>query len=89
MQQEERKTWREIDERKGKYMTVEKLVMEYGYEVSPAKACERASRYATKCAKMGGKWIMADKEFSGLMHFLKMNNVTIASHEDAKSKFVS
>ena len=64
-------TFREVDIRKGEYMTFGQLVQSYGgWKWRPS--VEGAQRHAMRAAMMGGKWIMVDQEFSGLMHFLKM-----------------
>ena len=55
------KAWQVVDEKRGEYITVEKLCEKYGWAVDAEKATRCASNYALKCSKMGGKWVHYDK----------------------------
>ena len=56
----------------GQYHTFGGLVKKYGGWQWPA-AVQGAKRTALRCAALGGDWVDADDEFSGLMHFLVMD----------------
>ena len=49
--------WKEVEEEWGEYVTPEKLAIDYGFAVNPAKACRLAGNYSAKCCQLGGQWI--------------------------------
>ena len=65
------KVFKEVDSRKGKMYTFGSLVISYG-GWSWAPAIEGAKRHAIRCSLMGGKWIGVDKDFSNLVHYMKV-----------------
>ena len=52
--------YKKVDKHKGVLLTFSKIVEEYGFGHTPSLAIDRATRYCTKCAKMGGDWTMWD-----------------------------
>ena len=52
--------YKKVDKHKGVLLTFSKIVEEYGFGHNPSLAIDRATRYCTKCAKMGGDWTMWD-----------------------------
>ena len=68
--------------RTGKYYSFGSLVVSYGgWDWPPA--IKAAERHALRCAILGGDWIQTDSEFSGLVHFCKMEIEFSKVHEQA------
>lgn len=63
-------SWKDFDTRRGKYYTFGNLVRSYGGWEWPS-AVREAKKHAAKAAIMGGRWIVRDEQFSGLVHILK------------------
>ena len=76
------RSYKHVDTRKGKMYTYGDLVISYGgWDWPPA--IRAAKRHALRCSVLGGEWIQADSEFSGLLHFLKMEVEFVKIHEKA------
>jgi hypothetical protein len=65
------KSYMEVDKSKGTYMTYPELVLDFGFIADQMAAEKAATNYATKCVKMGGKWLFVEP-MSEAVHFLRI-----------------
>ena len=76
------RSYKHVDLRHGKYYSFGSLVISYGgWEWPPAVLA--AKRHALRCGILGGDWIQTDGEFSGIVHFCKMEIEFSKVHEQA------